>query len=198
MSGLDKILQEIENQSRQRSELLEKEADRKADTIRAEGERASEEKYNALVQKYRDECEREYANACSAADSAMGRELLMCKVECIDNAVKNALEYVSSLPDKEYFAIILKLVVKHLQQGNGILSFGARDLARLPDDFAEKVNNFTENGKTTITISDRPADIENGFLLSYGKISENCSFSAIAEAERNTIRDKAAAVLFEE
>lgn len=198
MSGLDKILHEIENQSRQRSELMEKEAVQKADVIRAEGERISEEKYNALVQKYRDECERKYANACSAADSEMRRELLMCRVECIDNAVKNALERASALPEKEYFAVILKLVAKHLQPGNGILSFGAKDLSRVPDDFAEKVNNLAEKGKMTITISDKPVDIENGFLLTYGKISENCSFDAIAEAERNSIRDKAAAVLFEE
>lgn len=198
MSGLNKILHEIENQSRQRADLMEKEAMQKADAIRSEGEKISEEKYNALIQEYRNECEREYVNACSAADAAMRRELLICKVECIDKTVKKALERVAELPDQEYFAVILKLISKHLQPGEGILSFSKKDLSRLPSDFAEKLKNLADKENTYITISEKPADIENGFLLSYGKISENCSISAIVEAEKNSIRDKTAAILFEE
>ena len=47
-----------------------------------------------------------------------------------------------------------------------------------------------------IKISEKPAEIENGFILTYGLISENCSFRAIIEAERDSLRDMAAAELF--
>ncbi|WP_295217669.1 V-type ATP synthase subunit E family protein [Ruminococcus sp.] len=198
MSGLDKILQEIENQGRQSADAMEKTAMRKADAIRAEGEKNADEKYNALMQEHRHACETAYTNACASTDAAMRRELLACRVECINAAVEQAMEQAAALPDPEYFAVILKLVEKHLQPGNGILSFGEKDLARLPGDFGETVNRLARAEGASIAISEKPADIENGFLLRYGKISENCSFRAIAEAEKNDIRDKAAAVLFEE
>ena len=38
--------------------------------------------------------------------------------------------------------------------------------------------------------------MEDGFILTYGLISENCSFSAIAESEREAMRDTAAKALF--
>ena len=45
-------------------------------------------------------------------------------------------------------------------------------------------------------ISDVPAEISDGFVLEYGLISENCSFSAVLEAEKEGVRDLAARHLF--
>ena len=55
---------------------------------------------------------------------------------------------------------------------------------------------MAEKNNGSIQLSKVPADIEDGFILSYGLISENCSFRAIIEAEKEDIRDTAARILF--
>ena len=45
-------------------------------------------------------------------------------------------------------------------------------------------------------ISDIPADIDNGFVLKYGLISENCTFREVIESEKDRIRDILAGILF--
>ena len=44
-----------------------------------------------------------------------------------------------------------------------------------------------ENG--SLTVSRTPADIENGFVLRYGGIDENCSLRALFEEKRETLQD---------
>ncbi len=66
----------------------------------------------------------------------------------------------------------------------------------MPVDFAKKADSIAEKAGGTIRISDKCADIENGFILEYGLISENCSFRDIIEAERDAVRDTAARALF--
>ena len=55
---------------------------------------------------------------------------------------------------------------------------------------------LTEKNGGSVQLSKQPADIEDGFILSYGLISENCSFRAMMEAEKEDIRDTAARILF--
>lgn len=196
MSGIDKILTVIENQSKQNADAVINAAQKKAKAISSEGNEEAKKAHDQLIEKCVRDCETEYINACSAIDAAMKREILACKVHCINMAVERALNKISELPDDEYFAIILKLIGTHLRKGCGILSFGVKDLARIPSDFEKNVNLLAGIDGSSVKLSNEPADIENGFKLSYGDISENCSFSAIAEEKKDAISDKAAAVLF--
>lgn len=196
MSGLDKILQTIDSQSQYQAEAIESEAKRQAAEICTQGEIRAKGAYAQQMEAQKRTCDRAYKNACAAADASMRRELLACRVACIEETIEEALQRAAELEDKAYFQVILRLIRQHLQKGQGTLSFSAADLDRLPADFADRLSQL--DPASTFDISPEPADIENGFVLCYGRISENCSFRAIAEAEKNRIRDCAAAVLFEE
>ena len=89
-----------------------------------------------------------------------------------------------------------KLAVKRLSGGEGVLSLSSRDLARVPADFMQKLSAAAAKTGGSVKLAKEPAEIENGFVLTYGLISENCSFRAIIEAEREGVRDTAARVLF--
>ena len=47
-----------------------------------------------------------------------------------------------------------------------------------------------------LKISETPANIKNGFVLSYGDVEENCSFDALIEASKETLQDKIGQMLF--
>ena len=126
----------------------------------------------------------------------MKRKILGFKVGVIDDAIGKTVEKLRSLPEKDYFELLLRLVQRHLQADKGTISLCSRDLERMPSDFESRLDEHARKAGGSICVSKEPADIEDGFILSYGLISENCSFSAILEAEKDGVRDTAARVLF--
>ncbi|MBR5682289.1 MAG: H(+)-transporting ATPase [Ruminococcus sp.] len=196
MSGLDEILNLIEAQQKQTEDSLIKAAVNKANAIKAEGDKKAQKAYDDFMKKSTAQAEKDYENSCNSADAAMKRRILACKVELIDQAVEKTVSKLRELPDKEYFELIAKLTESHIQSGKGVISFGGKDIARLPADFESRLNDLAKKKGGEIALSKEAADIDDGFILTYGLISENCSFRSIIESEKEAVRDTAARVLF--
>jgi V/A-type H+-transporting ATPase subunit E len=194
VSGINKITEAIESEARQSADSITAESNRRAEKIRADGDMAADEAYKKYLADCRKECAREYENARAAAESRIRRELLVCRSELIDKALKAAEERIAAMSDGKYFDLLLRLALKSSRPADGTVSFNAADLKRLPADFEKRLNNGVSGGK--LKISDVPADIDGGFIISFGDITENCSISAVMEAERDSARDAAASVLF--
>lgn len=196
MSGLDRILSEINSRGKENADAVTAAAEKKAEKIRSDGQKKAQQTYDDLMEKYRSDIAREYANACAGAEASAKRMLLSCKVECVDKAVAAAGEKLASLNDAEYFKLIARLFEKHLRPQSCVIAFGERDLSRLPSDFESALGKIASQHGAHVSIAEKPVSVESGFILDFGDISENCSFSAILEAERDAVRDTAAAALF--
>lgn len=196
MSGLDEILNIIDEQRIQNEESIIGAANQKAAAIRSEGEQKAQKAYSEQLEKGQTDAKRDFVNACASVDSDMKRKVLDSKVKLIDSAIEATLERLAKLPEDEYFAMLKRLAEQKLRKGSGVISLNANDLKRLPADFETDIRSSAEKLGGTLEISKKPADISDGFILSYGLISENCSFRAIIESERDEVRDTAAAKLF--
>ncbi len=196
MAGIEEILNMIDSQQKQTEDNILSAASRKATSIEREGRDRAEKAYAEYVKKGKEQLERDFENSCSSADAAMKRRILDSKIKLIEEAVEAAVKKLDTLPDKEYFSVLEKLAVKRLSGGEGVLSLSSRDLARVPADFMQKLSEAAAKTGGSVKLAKEPAEIENGFVLTYGLISENCSFRAIIEAEREGVRDTAARVLF--
>ena len=196
MSGLDEILNLIETQQQQGEEMILKAAKSKAAAIKAEGDKKAQTAYDDFMHRAKEQAEKDYENACNSADADMKRRVLSCKVGLIDEAIEKTVAKLKALPDSEYFQLIIKLAERHSQPDKGVLSLCSDDLKRIPADFESKLSECVKKTDGSISLSKEAADIEDGFILSYGLISENCSFRAIIESEKDEIRDTAARVLF--
>ena len=196
MSGLDEILNIIDEQRIQNEESIIGAANQKAAAIRSEGEQKAQKAYSEQLEKGQTDAKRDFVNACASVDSDMKRKVLDSKVKLIDSAIEATLERLAKLPEDEYFAMLKRLAEQKLRKGSGLISLSANDLKRLPADFETDIRSSAEKLGGTLEISKKPADISDGFILSYGLISENCSFRAIIESERDEVRDTAAAKLF--
>lgn len=196
MSGLDEILNIIDEQRIQNEESIIGAANQKAAAIRSEGEQKAQKAYSEQLEKGQTDAKRDFVNACASVDSDMKRKVLDSKVKLIDSAIEATLERLAKLPEDEYFAMLKRLAEQKLRKGSGLISLSANDLKRLPADFETDLRSSAEKLGGTLEISKKPADISDGFILSYGLISENCSFRAIIESERDEVRDTAAAKLF--
>lgn len=196
MTGLEKIITAIKDQAEESAAKISADADKRAENIKADGIKRADEAYGAYLDECRRACDAEYENACSSAESEARRELLRCRSELIDRAEKAAADKIAHMSDGDYFALILRLAEKCTRPSDGVISFNAEDLKRLPQDMENRLNALDKTGRCKLKISHSPADIDGGFLISFGDITENCSISAVMDAERDTARDAAAARLF--
>jgi V/A-type H+-transporting ATPase subunit E len=193
MAGIGEILNIIDSQQKQTESSIISAAKKRAERIIAEGNDKAEQAYNEAVRRSGDQLERDYINSCASADADIKRKILSYKVELIDKVIEKTLDKLATLPSEEYFSVVLELIRKRTRAGKGVLSFNKRDLERIPESFRAGLDSIKD---TEITISTVPADIDNGFILTYGLVSENCSFRDIMVSERESVRDTAARVLF--
>ncbi len=189
MSGLDKIIAEIQNDANKAAQLQLEEAQKLADSVIKETEE--------LIAKNKAECEKSaLANkedilerAKSAAELESRKILLKTKQELIESTIKEAMEKLSTLPVDEYCDVLLKLVKKYEGGEKAVMALSKNDIDRMPKDFASKL-------PSNISIGKDPADIQNGFLLILEGIDINCSFEALFNDKLEELQDKVASILF--
>ena len=193
-TGLDRILEQIRADAEEKAAAEIAAAERDAEQTLARAAEEAEEKAAAMCAQSETQSADILAKAQSAAEFGRRRILLATKQGAIRDTVSAARERLHSLPDSEYFAVLLKLAQKNAADGEAQMRLNAKDLARMPRDFEAQLNAATLRGH--ITVSETPCDIADGFLLVYGGIDVNCTFDSLFEAEADALQDLAGSMLF--
>ncbi len=196
MSGLDKIISQIEEEANTSAAKILEEAHAKADEILQDADTACQDIAKRQETQNRAVKEDLQKRSTSSAQMEERRELLIAKQETIDEVIQSAKEKLLSLDAPDYFTVLGKLVEKHAQPQAGELRLCKSDLERMPADFAGRVSEAAEKRGGTLTVSEKCADLAGGFLLVYGDIEENCSFDALFAADRENLQDKLHTFLF--
>lgn len=194
MTGLDKIISQIKLESDQAVSAKLFEANKKAEAIIEEAKAQINEECVDIESAGRQKAEDSLSRALSAAALYKKKTLLAEKQRIISETFDKAEERLNNLGDAEYFEIIKKIAVKNALPKEGILLLSAKDIKRLPEGFEAKLNSMLKDG--SLKVSGEPANIGNGFVLSYGGIEENCTFRALIDSERETLADKVQELLF--
>ena len=92
--------------------------------------------------------------------------------------------------------MIAALLKKNVHAGEGELCLSAQDLQRIPEGFMKKAADIAAAAGGSLTLSDRPAGIPNGFILRYGGVEENCSLDALFAQTRDMLRDRVSSLLW--
>ena len=193
MSGIDKIIQQIEADTKAVCDEVVLSAHNKADDILTQA-KIEADQIAALSQKKTAEKVSDIEKrGLSAADLERRKIALKTKQGIINDMLITALDYTKSLPDEEYFDLLLTMIKNNSQPIDGEIVLCAADKARMPADFMKKVGAAA---KGKLTLSDDNAAISSGFILRYGGVEENCSFDAVFMSEAENLSDKAGKLLF--
>lgn len=195
MTGLDKILADIQAEAQAEAESAIRQAENDAADILANAQADTDAacaRILAEAQRQVDGIERAGA---SAAELRRRRAVLEAKQAILSQIMDSALETLHALPDADYFALLVRLAAAGAELRPGELLLSARDLARLPDGFEQAVRDALPQG-AALTVSGEARPIDGGFILKYGDVEQNCSFRAIFNARHEEMTDKARAVLF--
>lgn len=194
MTGLEKIVQQIQQEAGQAAEAVISRAKLEAGQLMAQAKVEAQAQCAAIAVQSVSAVENQNNAAKSAAALATRRAVLTAKQQIISDAITAAQQSVYALPDSDYFALILRMAEKFALPQDGEILFSAADLARLPEGFADALAGVVKNG--SLAISRESREIDGGFVLVYGGVEENCSIEALFYAARESLQDKVQELLF--
>ena len=190
MAGVENIINEILQEAQGQADEIISQAQAKAQEIKT----AAEKEGGKISSKYAARADRDVKEAASRTQSQIGlrrrQAVLAAKQEIISRVIEKAYEKLSAQDDASYFDMILGLLGGVVQPQEGLISFSEKDLGRLPSGFEDKLKKAAKAAGGKLKVSDKPADIESGFVLSYGGIDENCSFKSLFDANLNRLQDE--------
>lgn len=196
MAGLDKIIGEINAESRQAIDEVQSKASREAQQIMTEAEKKANESCEKLAHDREIRLSDQLSRATSAAALTKRQMLLAEKQRLIGEVLSQAKQDLIQLPENEYFPLLLVLISKNALPQNGEIIFSEKDLGRLPSDFAASANKAASEKGGSLKVSDSTRPIDGGFILAYDGIEENCSISALFETNIEELQDQIQRLLF--
>ncbi len=196
MTGLEKMKSQILDEANETAQTKISEAKAQADEIlnQARAEAAKDEesisrKSDAEVAEYKERVE-------SSADLQTRTRMLEARQQMITDVLDRAYESLTAMDTEAYFSMLEKLVKKYALPEEGELVLSPADAGRMPAGFEERVSEIARDKGGSLTIAKETRKIDNGFVLVYGGIEENCTLEAIFDAERDDLSDIAQKILF--
>ncbi|AUG56229.1 V-type ATP synthase subunit E [Acetivibrio saccincola] len=198
MSGINKIKERILEEARLQAEETVKRAEEEASEIINSAKKEAEELKKQIIDKANSEALEVKKRLKAGAELEARKQRLQAKQEVVEEAFSQAIKKLNSLPDDQYFSIIVDLIVNSASNDSGEIILSGRDKERLPSDFEEKVNKNLSSKRSSgnFTLSDETRDINGGFILKMGNVEINNSFDAIIRMKRNEIEADVIASLF--
>ena len=196
MTGLDKMIGQIQEEAKAEAESRLAAAREEAEKIAAQAEAECEALGEAFESQAKEDAARYLERARSSADMKRRMILLQAKQEVVAGVLEKAYEKLDGLEDRAYFDLIRRLLQKFAQPMDGEICFSERDLKRLPAGFEKEIGKIASEHKGSLRLKTEAAPIENGFLLIYGGIEENCTFRALFSSQKEMLQDTVARQLF--
>lgn len=195
MTGLDKIITEIQDEAAGEAKRITEEAKAKADKLLADAKAESD----AAVAKIDAGAQQEVADIEAARDSQVQlqrrQRTLETKQQVLAETLDKAEQSLLALDDAQYFALLVKLAAKAAEPQKGEMLLSEKDLKRLPAGFEKELNGALGKG-AELAISQNTRPLAGGFVLKYGDIEQNCSFAALFDARREEFSDLVRGLLF--
>lgn len=196
MSGLEKMKAQILEEANHSAQQIIKDAQAQVNKIIKEKQEETITKVTKLVDEIKKEAKNIDERSKSSCEMYKKQALLKAKQEIITDVINKAYEQVINLDTNEYFELMEKLIEKYCLSQDGIICFSQKDLDRLPLNFDLKVMEIAYNKGGTLIIDKTARQIENGFILVYGNIEENCTIRALFNDKNEEISDKLHNLLF--
>lgn len=189
MNGLEQILLKIEEDNQTAVSEIISDAKAQAKNMLDESAEKAKTQADMIIQQAEKHAEQIAENAESGYDAVLRRGELQAKAEIVNGWIDKAMDAINNMDAEEYFSTLFNLILIHSDAKSGELLFNEKDKSRLPSDFMKMLNDALHDG-ARLVICDEAADIENGCIIRYGGIEENCTFEALLNEKADEVKDK--------
>lgn len=199
MSNLEKILKHIEDNANNNAKKLIENANAAADKTIKDAQAQADLKYAQRLEQAKADA-KAYISFAEASSALKKKQIILdSKQQIIKDLINQAKNYIVSLPENEYFEIILKMVKKYCMGKPGQIIFSESDKKRMPENFEKSINEvISDKNGASLELSNEVRAIDGGFVLNYGDIEQNCSFDALFADKYDLLQDEVYKLLFDE
>lgn len=189
MTGLEKIISQIIDEAEQSAKGMLDEANAKAEEIAGTAAEDARKLKEEISQKSEADVATYMERMKSSADLQRRTAILKAKQEVIAGVLDKAYTSLEKMDEKPYFDMIRKMLSKYVQPAQGEIYFSSRDLARMPEGFKKEIEAIAKEKGGALNLAEESKAIENGFILVYGGVEENCTFRALFNTQRDRLQD---------
>ena len=208
MDGLEKITARISADADAEIQAIRDKAQAQAEELLAQARAQAEKEKGELLARGRRSAEERKARLISAAQMEGRKMSLAAKQEVLDEAFRQALEEMCSLPEEQYIQLLARLAVQASSTGREQLIFSPKDRTRIGKAVVMAANDalvkqvapelpdaITDSKLLTLSEETRP--IRGGFIMVDGPVEVNCAFEAMVRAQREQLEKPVAEILFQ-
>ena len=196
MAGIDTIIAQIMSDTEASCAEIISKAEAEAADIVARAQAAADAK-DAEVKKTLDTVrERKDRSIKSSADLKRRQAILNAKYDIIEEVLDKAYKAILAMSVDEYAEFLTGLIKANVREGKAVMLLSSGDLKKFSDTQKKAFASAAKEGGCDLTVGNEPADIEGGFILSYGGIEENCSLKALFREKKDKLTDAVSAILF--
>ena len=194
----EQVIEKILNEARGEADRILAEARDKVDR--------QQQEQQASLNQYRDEsrqladraAEDKRDRMLAAARMDVRKQTLAAKVAILDELFEAARKRLNSLPDDPYRGLMMRLLKQAVVTGDEELIVGQSE-TRLNGEFVKQANReLAAEKKGSLSLSDKRAPIEGGFLLQHGSIRVNASTDMLIGRLRDEMESEIANELFQD
>lgn len=196
MAGLDKMKSQILDEAKAAADAKIKEATVQAEEIIARAKEEAAKTGESISHKSEAEVANYRERVASSIDLQKRTKVLAAKQELISEILEKAYASLAGMEAGDYFAMLLKLLRKYALPQEGEIFFSSADLERMPFGYETEIKLIARAKGGKLSISKEGRNIENGFVLAYGGIEENCTLRAMFDEKRDELSDKVRELLF--
>ena len=196
MTGLEKITSQILEEAKTSAAVKLEAAQKEADDILAKAkeecaamEAEAAEKNAVLKENYEGRIK-------SSAEQQRRTAILRAKQEMIAEVIEEAYVTLKQQDTESYFRTMENILKTYVLAEAGEIYFSEKDLARMPADFGKKIEAAAKEKGGSLVLMKESKAIEDGFILVYGGIEENCTLKALLDAKKDELQDKVNEILF--
>ena len=197
MAGLDKIKSQILDEAKESANGKIEDAKAQAEQMKTQPQAEGAAQAEQILKKSEAEVAAQKERVKSAIDLQRRTRLLEAKQEMIAEIIEKAYEKVINLAPDDYYQMLLSILEAYILPQEGEIYFSVKDLENMPVGFGKEIDEIAlaKGGKLTVAGAGRD-NIDNGFILAYGGIEENCTIRAMFDAKRDELADIVHRMLF--
>lgn len=196
MTGLEKIKSQILDEARSSADAKIRDAEKQAEDLLEEAKEQAGRDAGKILAKARDEAESLKEKTISSADLERRTRILSAKQEMIADVLEQARREVGNMNTETYFSLIERMLDQYVLGQEGKILFSPADMERMPRDFQDKIRKAAAAKGGSLAPAEGDPRVTDGFVLIYGGIEENCTFSAIFDARHDEMSDRVQRMLF--
>ncbi len=196
MAGIDKMKDQILDEAKASADGKINEAKAQADEIIEQARQEALKSQESISKKSENDVATYKERVESSADLQRRTRILEAKQQMISDVIDKAYESISTMDTEDYFSMLQKLLEKYALPEEGEVFLSTADVERMPAGFEEAAAKIAADKGGSLTVSKEGRKIENGFILAYGGIEENCTLSAMMDDKRDDMTDLVQNILF--